>query len=254
MTLRIVHESYNPSAVLANAENRDEYDFLFSSKCKSDDSTLNAVSKSLCEIATGISELFVSDFNADPAKLGETQRLGAQYAAGFQALLGVSKMVSGDLYSGVYNSMLGILGVSCSREGKNKEMLKTYVVISFINGCVQVMEVAQAFLSGFPIFGHGLPILLKVGQITSVLNPCASFTGAYLGWQYIKAAKRQYMLALAHYQLQMLMMHQQQQMVHGGQTSLTEASHGNSKRLPAIAEESGEGELCEATGGSENTR
>ena len=252
MTQVLKHETYNPSRILANSSNRDEYDFLFSQKCNETESSLSLFSKSLRDIATGFTELVSGTEKTDPSKLGEMNRVATQYAAGFQAFLGITKMISGDVYSGVYNSLLGVLGVSCSREGKSKDMLKTYVVITFINGCVQVLEVAQASLSGLPLLGHGLPLLVKIGHLTSLLNPCASFVGAYLGWQFIKATKQQYMLALAHYQLQLLMMHQQQQMMQAAQIQQGFSGGVELKRLPPIVEDEEEIEVSEATGGSEN--
>jgi hypothetical protein len=103
-----------------------------------------------------------------------------------------------------------------------------------------------------PLLGHVLPILAKIGHLTSLLNPCASFVGAYLGWQFIKATKQQYMLALAHYQLQLLMMHQQQQMMQATEMQQGLSGATDLKRLPPIVEDEEEVEVPEATGGSEN--
>ena len=150
--------------------------------------------------------------------------------------------------------LLGILGVSCSREGKSKDMLKTYVVITFINGCVQAMEVVQVSLSGIPLLGHGLSWAVGAGHAITLLNPCASFIGAYLSWQYVKAAKQQYMLSLAHYQLQMLMMHQQQQMMQAVALQQQSLGVGGMKRLPPIAEDAEEDPTSGGTGGSNNQR
>jgi hypothetical protein len=129
-------------------------------------------------------------------------------------------------------------------------MLKTYVVISFINGCVQAMEVIQLSLVGIPLFGHGMPFLVTLSHGITVLNPFTAFVGAYLGWQYIKAAKQQYMIALAQYHIQMLLMQQHQQMVQ--QSMLPQGSVG--KQLPAISEEDeAEAEqILECTGGTES--
>jgi hypothetical protein len=150
----------------------------------------------------------------------------------------------------MYNSLLGILGVSCSREGKSKDMLKTYVVISFINGCVQTMEVIQLSLVGASFFGHGVPIWVALGHSITLMNPCTSFIGAYLGWRYIKAAKQQYMIALAQYHIQMLMMQQHHQMVYQPALPNSEVEKG----LPVISED---GEdisepIVECTGGTES--
>ena len=240
---------YNPSVVLSNPNYRDEYDYLFSVKSEtSESSTLNSLVSSVCDVGAGFIEIFAGSPNQDPSRIGEAHRVAGQYAAGFQSLLGVSKMVSGDIYSGLYNSLLGVLGVSCTREGKSKDMLKTYVVISFINGCVQAMEVFQASLSGMPLLGHGMPYLVTMSHYTSLFNPIASFVGAYLSWQYIKAAKQQYMLALAHYHLQMLMVHQQQQMMQAAATQ----GISDVKRLPPISEDDETTEESGATGGSDN--
>jgi hypothetical protein len=253
MTVLVQHGKYNPSLVLSSVANRDEYDYLFSRKAEDKaGSALGSLVNSFCDVGAGFVEIFAGSSNQDPSRVGEAHRIAGQYAAGFQSLLGVTKMISGDVYSGVYNSLLGILGVSCTREGKSKDMLKTYVVISFINGCVQAMEVFQATLSGMPLIGHGLPFMVGVSHYTSLLNPVASFVGAYLSWQYIKAAKQQYMLSLAHYHLQMLMVHQQQQMMEAAATQQRALGHMDLKRLPPISEDDENSEIVEGTGGSEN--
>ena len=236
-----VHEKYNPSKVLSEVNYKDEYDYLFSQKtAPATVSCLASLWGGVVDASMGFVEVVSGGSSlADPAATGEIQRKAATYAAGFQSSLGLAKALTGDMYSGVYNMLLGILGVSCSREGKSKDMLKTYVVITFINGCVQAMEVVQVTLSGFSLLAlKGLPFGIAVGHVVTILNPAASFLGAYLGWQFVKTAKHQYLIALAHYQLQMLMMHQQQQQ---------QQQQMASKRLPTITEEPG---MIECTGGS----
>jgi len=253
MVVRVLkHTSYNPSYILSQPDNREEYDFLFSIKGASSQPTfVENTLEQIKEIGWLVIETFTGNSQVDPSKLGELQRLGTIYAAGFQCALGLSKALTGDVYSGLYNSLLGVLGVSCSREGKSKDMLKTYVVISFINGCVQGMELFQLSLVGIPLFGHGMPTMMAVGHTITLLNPCTSFIGAYLGWQFIKAAKQQYMIALAQYHIQMLMMQQHQQMVQ--QTLQNDVNQ--IKHLPPICEEDDEEEgkeLVECTGGTES--
>jgi hypothetical protein len=253
MPVRIeLSSKYNPSIVLSSALNRDEYDSLFSSKGSSSSlSFLDTTLVNLKDIASSFVDIFLGNPLIDPGRIGELQRVGTMYAAGFQSSLGIAKVFTGDIYSGVYNLLLGVLGVSCSREGKNREMLKTYVVISFINGCVQAMEVLQISLVGIPLFGHGVPLLVSGAHVITLLNPVASFIGAYLGWQYIRAAKQQYMLALANYHLQMLLMQQHQQMM--GQASQLQALDPELKRLPAIEEEVEDEAIIECTGGTESS-
>ncbi len=212
------------------------------------DSPMESIITSMKDVGQAFVEIFAGDPTSDPGKIGELQRVGTTYAAGFQASLGLAKVCTGDIYSGVYNTLLGVLGVTCSRPGKSKEMLKTYVVITFINGCVQAMEVVQIVLLGIPLFGHGMPFVVGATHIVTVLNPVASFIGAYIGWQCIKAAKHQYMVALAQYHIQMLMMQHQQQMA---QALPQQPLH--TKRLPPITEvPEGEDEILDCTGGSQS--
>ena len=252
------YEKYNPGEVLSSYFNRDEYDFLFSSKVDTAASTaVFGLLRSLKEVGSSVMEVFSGSATSyDPARAGEIQRFATMYSAGFQTMLGLSKAVTGDVYSGTYNALLGILGVSCSREGKSKDMLKTYTVITFINGCVQAMEVVQMTLAGVPLFGHGMSAAISVGHTISILNPCASFLGAFVSWQYIKSAKQQYLLALAHYQLQMLMMQQQQQALQVLSIQSPLVGDRDLKRLPPIEELEEENDeiFREGTGGSENCR
>ena len=239
------HSQYNPSKVLSDGKSREEYDYLFSKKdAEAEVTCMESLATSFKNIGLGFVDLISSSAsNSDPSAAGEIQRKAAMGAAGFQSSLGLAKALTGDVYSGVYNMLLGILGVSCSREGKSKDMLKTYVVITFINGCVQAMEVVQVSLAGMSLLGKGLPFMMAVGHVVTLLNPISSFLGAYLGWQFVKTAKHQYLIALAHYQLQMLMMHQQQQ---------HQQQQQQSKRLPTITEEFDESkpDIMECTGGS----
>jgi hypothetical protein len=245
-------DGYNPSIVLSSPINKDEYDHLFSSKGQStSQSFIDSTVATLKDIGVSFMDMFVGNPLMDPGRIGELQRVGTMYSAGFQSSLGVAKILTGDIYSGVYNTLLGVLGVSCSREGKNREMLKTYIVISFINGCVQAMEVFQVSLVGIPMFGHGVPLLLAGAHVITILNPVASFVGAYLGWQYVRAAKQQYMLALANYHLQMLMIQQHQQMMQ--QSTQVHGSVGGLKPLPGIEEvDESEDTIRECTGGTES--
>jgi hypothetical protein len=243
-----IHSNYNPGSVYSDLKNREEYDNLFSNKAGNmATSALESLVSSVKEVGQAFIDMLAADLTSDPGKVGELQRIGTTYAAGFQACLGLAKACTGDIYSGVYNCLLGALGVSCSRPGKSREMLKTYVVITFINGCVQAMEVVQIVLLGIPMFGHGMPFVVTAGHVITLLNPVAAFMGAYIGWQCVKAAKHQYMLTLAQYHIQMLMMQQHQQMVQ------TAGQQQGVKRLPAIEEVPEEDEsIIECTGGSQS--
>jgi hypothetical protein len=82
-----------------------------------------------------------------------------------------------DLYSGTYATLLGVLGFNTSRSDRHPDLFKTYLVITFINGCVQGMEVFGNILAGHLTLSLAFPFLLSNGI-------------AYLGWLYVKKQKR----------------------------------------------------------------
>ena len=82
-----------------------------------------------------------------------------------------------DLYSGTYATLLGVLGFNTARSDRHPDLFKTYLVITFINGCVQGMEVFGNFLVGHASLAVAFPFLLSNGI-------------AYLGWLYVKKQKR----------------------------------------------------------------
>ena len=97
-----------------------------------------------------------------------------------QSALGVRQMLTGDLYGGCYASLLGVLGFNTVRAEKHSELFKTYLVITFINGCVQGMEVFQLLVVGAPLASH----------LVTVIAPTVSGLAAYIGWQYVKRLRR----------------------------------------------------------------
>jgi hypothetical protein len=82
-----------------------------------------------------------------------------------------------DLYSGTYATLLGILGFNTGRSDRHPDLFKTYLVITFINGCVQGMDVFGNALIGHYSLGLAGPFLL-------------SNAIAYLGWLFVKKQKR----------------------------------------------------------------
>ncbi|CAK0874522.1 unnamed protein product, partial [Prorocentrum cordatum] len=84
--------------------------------------------------------------------------------------------------------------------------LKTYVLITFINGTMGSIDIVQSMLIGnLPIIHYALPARLNLMHMVQLLVPGASFMGAYCGWQHFK--KQQRVAAQAyHQQLQQQMM------------------------------------------------
>lgn len=97
-----------------------------------------------------------------------------------QSSIGLTSILSGDLYGGAYATLLGVLGFNTSRNERANEMFKTYLVITFINGCVQGMEVFQLILVGAPFAGH----------LAAYAAPVVSGLASSIGWMYVKKQRR----------------------------------------------------------------
>ena len=97
-----------------------------------------------------------------------------------QASLGLRQALGGDLYGGTYSAMLGLLGFNTSRSESHSELFKTYLVITFINGCVQGMEVFQMLVVGASFHGH----------IATLLAPAVSSAASYIGWKYVQRLRQ----------------------------------------------------------------
>jgi len=151
-----------------------------------------------------------------------------------QILLGAHSVISGDLYGGTYAALLGVLGFNTSRGERTPEMFKTYLVITFINGCVQGMEVFQMMLVGAPIAGH----------LSVYLAPVVSSLASYIGWMYVKKQKR--MLTDPAFAPQLRQ--EQYRLIEEAWVAQQSGKIPGSNKLPAILEEDGCAEA--ATGGS----
>lgn len=108
-----------------------------------------------------------------------------------QGLFSSARIVQGDLFGGVYGLMLAVLGHRARLPGPARVWLKTYVLITFINGVVSTLEMIQSILllKG-PLLSLSLPWTVNLLHLMIVGNPLMSFLGAYFGWQFIKCLKQ----------------------------------------------------------------
>ncbi|CAD7922295.1 unnamed protein product [Amoebophrya sp. A120] len=118
-----------------------------------------------------------------------------------QGSLALGRIFLGDVFGGAYALMLATLGYNSRHPGPAANWLKTYILITFINGTVGTVDFIQNLLLGnFPVISKALPLAVNVAHLVQISVPIISFAGAYIGWQYIRA-QRSYM-AKYHYEQQ----------------------------------------------------
>lgn len=189
--------TYNPSQVLSVKENIEEYEYMFGSKgdLPFDETQVESLFGHLMKSVLKAVGVWEEDRTAVPHVNTEHLRYLTQGIAGLEGCLSAYKMYSGDWYNGLYGTMLSVLGIASSRTGVNPDMLKTFVVISFINGCVQVLDASAFMLSG----ATGAP---PAHVIYTIAAPILSMAVTFAGWEYITVVKHRY----AFYQYQYLCM------------------------------------------------
>merc|ERR1719326_343354 len=79
-----------------------------------------------------------------------------------QISVGAVRFYTGDWYGGLYAALLGVLGVQTSLKGGNRDMLKTFVVITFICGLSSGLEIVQLGLTHQYVFSHAYPLAKNV--------------------------------------------------------------------------------------------
>lgn len=132
---------------------------------------------------------------------------GVLVATFLQGSLGLVRICLGDVYQGAYALLLATLGFNARRPGPASNWLKTYVLITFINGTMGSIDLVQnMLLQNYPVFLLSLPVAVNLQHLVQLLVPGTSFLGAYCGWQHIKMQRR---VAMEQYQRQLLMMMQQ---------------------------------------------
>mmetsp|Transcript_18962 Transcript_18962/g.42836 ORF Transcript_18962/g.42836 Transcript_18962/m.42836 type:complete len:384 (-) Transcript_18962:64-1215(-) len=129
---------------------------------------------------------------------------GLLVATFLQGSLGLLRMCLGDFFSGSYTLLLATLGYNSRHPGPASAWLKTYVLISFINGTMGHIDLVQnMLLHNFPAVTLSLPISANLMHVVQLLVPGVSFCGAYFGWQHLKMQRK---LMVEAYQRELMMM------------------------------------------------
>jgi len=130
---------------------------------------------------------------------------GIVLATFIQGSMGVVRILLGDVFSGCYTLLLATLGFNARRPGPASNWLKTYVLLTFINGTMSSIDLVQSkLLQTFPAVQLAtLPLSVNMLHTVQLLVPGISFFGAYCGWQHIKMQKR---LQREAYQQRLLLM------------------------------------------------
>jgi len=91
-----------------------------------------------------------------------------------QTMLAAVKFLSGNLVGGVYDLIVGGMGVYAVQQGDN-QMLASYVVVSGFAGVISVLGLIQTY-----------PFPIPVGAL---VPPVISLLSAYFGWEFCRAVK-----------------------------------------------------------------
>mmetsp|Transcript_47785 Transcript_47785/g.58736 ORF Transcript_47785/g.58736 Transcript_47785/m.58736 type:complete len:328 (-) Transcript_47785:30-1013(-) len=129
---------------------------------------------------------------------------GLLVATFLQGSLGLLRICLGDFFSGSYTLLLATLGYNSRHPGPSSAWLKTYVLISFINGTMGHIDLMQnTLLHNFPALQMSLPLSVNLMHTVQLLVPGCSYCGAYFGWQHLKAQRK---MMLEAYQREWMMM------------------------------------------------
>lgn len=123
--------------------------------------------------------------------LKDLQR-GIVLATFVQGSMGVIRILLGDVFSGCYTLLLATLGFNARRPGPAANWLKTYVLLTFINGTMSSIDLVQSrLLQTFPVVHlAALPLSVNMLHAVQLLVPAISFFGAYCGWNHVKMQRR----------------------------------------------------------------
>mmetsp|Transcript_55696 Transcript_55696/g.129702 ORF Transcript_55696/g.129702 Transcript_55696/m.129702 type:complete len:433 (-) Transcript_55696:104-1402(-) len=118
-----------------------------------------------------------------------------------QGSLGLLRICLGDVFNGCYSLLLATLGFNSRRPGPASSWLKTYVLITFINGTMGSVDLLQSMLlQNFPVILPTLPLAVNIIHAVQLVAPSVSFMGAFCGWQHLKI-QRQWAREAYHRQL-----------------------------------------------------
>merc|ERR1712050_779621 len=101
--------------------------------------------------------------------------MGLLVATFVQGSLGLFRICLGDVFSGSYTLLLATLGYNSRHPGPASNWLKTYVLITFINGTMGGIDlVQQGLLQNFPVVMASLPLRVNLMHTVQLLVPGVS--------------------------------------------------------------------------------
>lgn len=105
-----------------------------------------------------------------------------------QGSLGLLKIGLGDFIGGAYTLLLATIGFNSRRAGPTLlHLLKTYVMMSFLNGMMSSIDLLQNLLMhNLPVILMSLPMSVNLTHVVQMVGPTVSFAGARVGWYHIE--------------------------------------------------------------------
>jgi len=131
------------------------------------------------------------DAQPDPSSWSmETHQKGLLVVTFAQGVMGITRICMGDIFGGIYALLLATLGYNSRIPGPAANWLKTYVLITFINGTVGAVDFFNhMIMKNYPVLSLALPFTVNLAHFMVLAVPVVSFSGALFGWEFVKAQK-----------------------------------------------------------------
>merc|ERR550537_2011061 len=101
---------------------------------------------------------------------------GVLVATFVQGSLGIVRICLGDVFSGSYTLLLATLGYNARVPGPASNWLKTYVLITFINGTMGSVSLIQdTLIHSYPVIKPSLPLAVNLAHCATLTVPVVSF-------------------------------------------------------------------------------
>lgn len=133
----------------------------------------------------------LADSQPDPSSWTvETHQKGLLVVTFAQGVMGITRICMGDVFGGIYALLLATLGYNSRIPGPAANWLKTYVLITFINGTVGAVDFFNHMvMNNYPVLSLALPFRVNLANFMVLAVPVVSFSGALFGWEFVKAQK-----------------------------------------------------------------
>ena len=116
---------------------------------------------------------------------------GITYVSVGQGTMAIVDVMFGDLLSGFMKGIFAGLGFYISTMEDGVNVLPSYTVVSFVNGCITLLSAFEQMSARHtPMFSGVMPLYLNYIHLTQLAHPLLCFAGAYMGWQIIKELRR----------------------------------------------------------------